>query len=53
LEVATKVTPRANNALQEVAEQHRIGDVPDVKLIEAQDPHLFGHALGHDIQGAL
>ena len=39
--------------LQEAAEQHRIGDVPHVKLIEAQDPHLFDHALGHDIQGAL
>ena len=39
--------------LQEVAEQHRIGDVPHVKFVEAQDPHLFGHALGHDIQGAL
>jgi hypothetical protein len=24
-----------------------------VKLIEAQDPHFFGHALGHEVQGAL
>ena len=53
MEVATKVTPRRNNPSKSAREYHRVGNVGDEELIEAQHTALSRDALGHELERLL
>ena len=50
-EVVTRVTPRANRCLQQIAQDHRVADIGDEKFIETEHPRLCGEVRG-DVDAA-
>lgn len=53
-DAATDHTIAAEQALEEVPEDHRIGDVGDLEFVQAQHLGVLGHNLGSNLrQGVL
>ena len=53
LEVNTSATPRLSSALEQIGEDHRVGDVGDEQLVETDDARLLRDLVGHAIERRL
>ncbi len=52
-DVAASVTPRANSAANRLPEDHRVRDVRDGELVEADDARLGCDVVGDEIERIL